>query len=71
MTQDLRNEVASKLQSDTTCMYVYLYIYIYIYFRMRNDNKSYVGITHLFFLCIIFRILSRVSIDEESGLLET
>lgn len=38
MTQDLRNEVASKLQSDTTCMYVYLYIYIYIY--LFSDIRS-------------------------------
>lgn len=30
MTQDLRNEVASKLQSDTMCMYVYLYIYLFL-----------------------------------------
>lgn len=37
MTQDLRNEVASKLQSDTTCMYVYIYIYIYIFSDIRSE----------------------------------
>lgn len=37
MTQDLRNEVASKLQSDTMCMYVYLYIYIYLFLDIRSE----------------------------------